>query len=98
MMNEKDKGNAISEEMLSEVTGGSQADLDAFVALAKEKGWQTDNGLAGKMAAANMYKAAGMNTVMWNVDSGKPAVFIDKQGGIHSFEKIYQEMTSLPDK
>ena len=85
-------------EDMAQVVGGSQADCDAFVALAYAKGWQTNNGLDGKMAAANMYKAVGMKTVKWKVASGEPAVFIDNGGGEHSFEEIYAKMQALPNK
>ena len=81
-----------------QVVGGSQEDVDAFVELAYAKGWQTNNGLAGRMAAANMYKAVGMDTVRWNIPSGAPAVFIGNTGGEHSFEEIYDRMKALPNQ
>ena len=84
--------------MTLDITGGSQADLDAFVELAYAKGWQTNNGLAGRMAAANMYKAVGMQSVKWNANSGEPAVFIDNAGREHSFEEVYERMKALPNK
>ena len=92
------KKTEIEVNKMEQIVGGSQEQLDAFTALAYEKGYQTNNGLAGRMAATNMYKAVGMQDVNWHVSTGEPAVFIDNGGGEHSFEEVYEKMKALPKK
>ena len=88
----------MNDEMMEDVVGGSSADLEAFQALAKEKGWAGSDSLAGRMATAKMYQAVGMKTVRWNVASGARAEFIDYSGNVHPFDEVYEKMKALPNK
>ena len=92
------KMEIIKDEMLEEIVGGTTADLEAFKALAIEKGYSSTNNSAGARDRAKLYRAVGMSSVRWNANTDKRAEFIDNAGGIHSFDEIYELMKALPHK
>ena len=88
----------INDEMLEEIVGGTTADIEAFKALAIEKGYSSTNNSAGGRDRAKLYQAVGMKTVRWNANTDKRAEFIDYAGGVHPFDEIFEKMKALPHK
>ena len=83
-------------DQMEVVNGGTQAEADALLALAKEKGWSRGNCVTSRRLAANMYKAIGIVSAKWHTNDDKPAEFKDANGSVYSYEEILQDLLALP--
>jgi len=63
------KMTKINIEKLEIVPGGTKAEADEFLKLAKEKDWRSSKGMASRMAANRMFEAIGIMSVNWRAAS-----------------------------
>lgn len=84
-------------DQMEQVNGGTLAEADALLALAKEKGWSRGNCVTSRRLAAEMYKAIGIVSANWHGHDDKPAEFKDANGSVYSFEEILQDLLALPN-
>ena len=83
-------------EQMNQINGGTLAEADALLALAKEKGWSKGNSVTSRRLASDMCKAIRIVSINWHGHDDKPAEFKDANGSVYSFEEILQDLLAQP--